>query len=225
MISPHYKQPPAWGDISIFPGDSGWHNSDRPLWLEIGPGKGDFLLQMAEKNPHITIAAIEIRHMRFCKLVQRVIERNLKNVVLLHGRAQHILPTLFAANSLERIYILFPDPWPKRRQQHKRLWNPDFFKLCHQLLKEHGSLFLASDDQAYVRHATDVLEKRQGDFWLRQSDKNFFETHYARKWKKMGRDLSYREYLKSYSDSTALSPAFAFCSDLSASFNGGGVER
>ena len=174
--------------MSIFPSHPHWNQAPH-LWLEVGPGRGDFLFAMAAQHPEITFVAIEVRHMRFSKLVRQVQEKKLGNIVLIHGMAQEAMPQLFLANSLERIYILFPDPWPKRSQSHNRLWNSDFFKLCGDLLKPDGKLFLATDVASYATEAKKSIEKTAQNWKELSTPVDFFETTYARKWKKLGREL------------------------------------
>ena|SRR3989338_5537761 len=165
--------------------------------LEIGPGRGDFLFKMAGENRDILFAAIEVRHKRFEKLVQRAGARGLDNIVFVNAPAQKIVTRFLNPESLERIYILFPDPWPKRRQGHYRLWNPSFFEDCWLLLQPGGSLYLATDDADYASQAEKHLEPRK-EKWKREPDQTeFFETYYAAKWKKLGRTLLYMQWTKS----------------------------
>src|SRR3989338_8606608 len=94
--------------------------------LEIGPGRGDFLFWLAEENPLKTVHAIEYKRKRYDKLVRRLETRGLSNVRLYLGDARTVLPVEFPDLSLERVFILFSDPWPKRRHARHRLFQETF---------------------------------------------------------------------------------------------------
>lgn len=158
--------------------------------LEIGPGRGDFLFALAQRYPDQEIAAIEIKKKRFYKLVRRVQERNLKNVSLILGDARVALPCLFSRNQLKALYMLFLDPWPKKRHAKHRLFQTYFIYDLYRVLKTSGEVTLAHDNASYLRDSCELFLEHSG---FRKGDPagrpDVFDTFYAEKWRAAGREL------------------------------------
>lgn len=161
--------------------------------LEIGPGRGDFLFWLAEQHPDKTVVAVEYKRKRFDKLARRLEKRKLGNVVLHFGDARVILPQEFADESVGEIYILYSDPWPKRRHAKHRLFQEAFVSELHRILKPEGRIFIAHDDPDYVRQIREVFYPHQNDFVFEDGG-TVFPTFYAEKWAREGR----RQYAFSY---------------------------
>ncbi|MDX1386411.1 MAG: methyltransferase domain-containing protein, partial [bacterium] len=89
--------------------------SEQKWVLEIGPGKGEFILHLAQENPKIHYLAVEYKKARFKKIAKKIEKLELENLFLVYGDARECLPRLCPENFFELIYILFPDPWPKKR--------------------------------------------------------------------------------------------------------------
>lgn len=161
--------------------------------LEVGPGNGKFILWMAASHPQKTFFALELRNMRYQNVVDKTKASNLENLVSIHGDARYCLPEIFQPNQLDEIYILFPDPWFKRRHYKHRLINEERTELFHKILKEEGKAWVATDDAHYAEHIQKVfLEKH----WDRQEGKSLFPTYFETKWKKMGRTIHYFCFVK-----------------------------
>jgi tRNA (guanine-N7-)-methyltransferase len=118
--------------------------------LEIGPGRGDLLLWCAANWPDKRLVGIELNGFRCRKLSRRIDKRGLTNVLLIKGNARIVVPRYFAAPTFERIYVLFPDPWPKERHAYQRLLSTEFLAVLADLLKPGGELVLATDWQPYA---------------------------------------------------------------------------
>jgi len=118
--------------------------------LEIGPGRGDLLLWLAAAYPAKQFVAIEMMMRRYRKLIARAEKRGLTNVQLLRGNARIIIPRYFVSPCFERIYVLFPDPWPKPRHSFQRLLSVEFLNKLASILKPSGDIVLATDWQPYA---------------------------------------------------------------------------
>ncbi len=118
--------------------------------LEIGPGRGDFLLSTAQAHPELRFVAVELGKKRHPKLVQRAQKRGITNLLLIHGDARVILPRYFESATFNSVVVLFPDPWPKRRHAFNRLLQPEFLKELARVLKPGGHLYLKSDVESYI---------------------------------------------------------------------------
>lgn len=113
--------------------------------LELGCGKGRFTCDMAEANPRVLFAAVEKVPDALVVAMERACARGLTNVRFLAKDAAD-LAEYFAPGEVSRIYINFPDPWPKKRQFKRRLTAPSFQKLCWDALKPGGEIWFKTDN-------------------------------------------------------------------------------
>lgn len=165
--------------------------ADRII-VEVGPGRGDFLFHLAQTNPDKSIVGIEIKRKRVDKLINRVENRKLNNVTIIQDDARCALPRFFVENSVDAIFINFPDPWPKRRHEKNRVLSRDFLEDCCKVLKFYGNLNITTDFAPYAETvanevaAIPLLEICYPD--------EPFPTLFAQKWTKMGRTIYYQKY-------------------------------
>lgn len=132
------------------------------LWMEIGFGAAGHLVDLAVKNPDTAIFGAEPFLNGVGKALAGIEEHNLKNLFLHHGDARDIMDTL-PDGALGRLYVLFPDPWPKTRHNKRRIINEDFLKDVYRVLKPGGTLYFASDIIDYVDWTMARLRKN-GNF-------------------------------------------------------------
>lgn len=169
--------------------------------LEIGPGYGDFLFYLANKNPDKAIYGIEIKGKRFDYLVKKKTSINLPNVKLILADAFDAIPHLFKNNSISSIHINFPDPWPKRKHAKYRLMQNEFIELIIAKLKKSGTLYFTTDHKDY----SDEVYKRIGNYsrlnpvynGIQTESPESYPTFFFQKWKKMGKTIYYQKYAKS----------------------------
>ena len=166
-------------------------------FLEIGPGRGDFLLALAEQYSDRRVVAVELAKKRYYKLIPRIEKRGINNITLIQAAAQIAIPRLFVQGTFERVYVLFPDPWPKDRHAPHRLLNADFLTMLAGLLTETGSFFFATDFKAYaewvVENLNDVpLLEPLGNPFTKQTDiEDYFPSFFEQKWRNEGREIFY----------------------------------
>jgi tRNA (guanine-N7-)-methyltransferase len=156
-----------------------------PRFLEIGPGRGDFLFHLATENPLATVVGVEVKPGRCEKLAVRREKRALANVELVCMEAQAFLPQC-ANGEFEKIFILFSDPWPKRRHAKNRLFQERLVAELLRVLEPGGRVYVAHDDPKYVAQIRDVFRKFAASF-AHKEDGIEFTTFYADKWRKEGR--------------------------------------
>lgn len=170
--------------------------------LEIGPGRGDLLMELASQNPQKKIIAIELGKKRFLHLIPHLEKKELTNVYLIHGDARVILPRYFKENSFETAFVLFPDPWPKRKHEFRRLLNQEFLWLLTHQLKQNGILCLATDDHAYAIWIHDnlatiaTLKNSLAPLLFVSSLPELPITFFEKKWRDMGRKIFFLKYSK-----------------------------
>lgn len=135
---------------------------DAPTDIEIGSGKGKFLNELAVLRPERNILAVERspKYQRLC--CDRAARRGLENVKLVATTGEDLLFRLLAAESVETFYVLFPDPWPKKRHHKRRLIKPDVVAAVMRALARGGLLLVKSDHEAYAEVIADVLKDAPG---------------------------------------------------------------
>lgn len=122
------------------------------MWLEIGFGGGEHMIGQAARHPDIGFIGCEPFIEGMAKALGQIEDHGLTNIRLHMDDVRPIVSGL-AANTLDRVYILFPDPWPKKRQQKRRLIQPDFLSDLARVLKSGGQLRFATDVKSYADEA------------------------------------------------------------------------
>lgn len=130
------------------------------IWLEIGAGTGGFFLELAKENPDSHLVAIERCKIRSGRMIQKFLKSSLKNIQGFRGNAIPALVTGIPSESVERIYILYPCPWPKNAHRKNRWYLHTAMAHLVRILKPGGLLIWASDQEFYIREATFVSESK-----------------------------------------------------------------
>lgn len=126
-----------------------YFDSDLPLEVDLGAGKGRFLLAHAERNPDTNFLGIERMLRRIRKMGRKAGARGLRNVRLLRMEAYYATTYLIPDSSVRCYYIFFPDPWPKKRHHGNRLFSEQFMKALHRTLIPAGAIHIATDHRPY----------------------------------------------------------------------------
>jgi tRNA (guanine-N7-)-methyltransferase len=173
---------------------------ERPLELEIGFGSGEHLAAQAEANPDIGFIGCEPFLNGVVGALGHLQARQINNVRLHMGDALTVLERLPNA-SLERVYLLHPDPWPKARHAKRRMVNPGPLDLIAAKLELGGEFRLGTDDPTYCRWAMMVMNTRPDFAWMAKSASDFLtrptdwsETRYERKARRRGHEVWYFRY-------------------------------
>ena len=127
-----------------------FQNPENPIHIEIGMGKGQFLLTLAKENPSINYIGIE----RYSSVLLRALERfdndeeykDVNNIRFICMDATN-LPEVFAVGEIDKIYLNFSDPWPKARHGKRRLTSREFLARYDQILKKDGTLEFKTDNR------------------------------------------------------------------------------
>jgi len=129
----------------------------RPVELEIGTGKGTFLLARAAARPEVSFLGLE-QARAYCRYAaDRIRRAGLGNVLLLRVEAGHFFRVCLPDACLFRVHVYFPDPWPKRRHRRRRLIQPAFTAEVRRVLKPGGQLIVVTDHLDYFSQIRRVL--------------------------------------------------------------------
>ena len=127
-----------------------WHTifgNDHPIHIEIGMGKGKFLMELARQNPQINYVGIEKYSSVLLRGLQKMEEEPLENIRFIRMDAENI-SEMFDKDEVARIYLNFSDPWPKDRHAKRRLTSRQFFARYDQILKKDGVVEFKTDNAA-----------------------------------------------------------------------------
>lgn len=125
--------------------------------LEIGFGRGEFLVEMAAKSPDVAFVGVEVSFKRVLKMARRLARSGLRNIRLVEGRGQVFVEQACLPGSVEAIWVNFSDPWPKDRHRNRRLFQPAFVASVARALAPGGCLHVATDDSRYAEQIASVL--------------------------------------------------------------------
>ncbi|WP_264738801.1 tRNA (guanosine(46)-N7)-methyltransferase TrmB [Cytobacillus firmus] len=121
-------------------------DKDQPLHIEIGTGKGRFITGMAKVNPDTNYIGIELAESVIVTALDRIIEDELPNVKLLNVNAND-LRDYFEKGEVNRVYLNFSDPWPKKRHAKRRLTYRSFLEIYEDILGDKGEIHFKTDNQ------------------------------------------------------------------------------
>lgn len=139
-----------------------WHqeffHNDRPIVLELGCGKGEYTVALAEHDPSRNYIGIDIKGARMWRGAKTVTERGLKNAGFLRTRIEFI-NSLFAEGEVDELWITFPDPQLKSRRAKKRLTSPLFLSYYSRFLRPDGWINLKTDSKHLYAYTAEVIRE------------------------------------------------------------------
>ncbi len=173
---------------------------ENSMIVEVGFGRGEFLLALAAESPKIAFVGIEISFKRTLKMARKVARAGLRNVRLLEGRAEVALRELFKMGQVGGIWINFSDPWPKVRHAHRRVVQRKFVSDVASRLASGGGLYVATDDVPYAHQISEVLEaepsleNRYAPWPFLPNVQGQPQTGYEQQWRAEGRPMHFFAY-------------------------------
>jgi tRNA (guanine-N7-)-methyltransferase len=131
--------------------------NSSPVVLEIGSGKGRFLIRSAGEHPGRNFLGIEKSLHYYRVIVDRVRRSGLTNIRIINFDAYPVLWRMLPDGSIAEVHIYFPDPWPRRREQKRRMVRPEVARELHRILEPGGSGVYVTDHEQYFHSAMPVL--------------------------------------------------------------------
>ncbi|HPR18343.1 MAG TPA: tRNA (guanosine(46)-N7)-methyltransferase TrmB [Candidatus Cloacimonadota bacterium] len=174
----------------------------HPVHLEIGSGRGEFLVHQAQENPEINFVAIELKEKRIKTILRQLDAETHKNVRLMKLYVDAKVTSILPAESFQMIYIIHPDPWPKRRHHSRRLIQQNFIDVLWKLLLPAGRIRLSTDHTGYADWIVNEFSRRP-DFvsvyengFTCDPPENHFETFFEKVKRKEGFPPYFMEFEK-----------------------------
>ena len=165
----------------------------NPIYLEIGMGKGKFLLEHANHNPNINYIGLEKFDSVIVQAVEKISLSRLSNIKLINEDATKILE-FFDQKEIQKIYLNFSDPWPKNRHEKRRLTHKNFLKKYESILN--GDLEMKTDNQTFFEYSLISFNQEQWkfldlslDLHHRSVDETIISTEYEERFIKKGNQI------------------------------------
>ena len=142
-----------WNDL--------FHNNN-PINLELGMGRGDFIINMALKYPNINFIGLELNESQTATAASRLTDKNIKNLKLICCDAKEIVDIF--GKEIDTIYLTFSEPWPKAHDESKRFTHISYLKLYDRIFKKHKHIILKTDNKGFFAYSLETLSQYWYEF-------------------------------------------------------------
>ncbi len=173
-----------------------------PVVLEIGFGRAELLVDLAQQRPDASFLGVEVSRKRVAKAGRRVERAELANVRLVHATAEFLLERVLPESCIAECWINFPDPWPKKRHWKRRLFQSGLLAQLVRVLEPGAALHVATDHAGYAEWidealaAVSELENRNAPAPWSDKRPARRETGFESQWLAEGRRIAYFEYFR-----------------------------
>ena len=182
--------------------------NNNPIVLELGCGKGEYTLALADKNPEKNFIGVDIKGARFWRGAKTALENSMNNVGFLRTQIE-LINECFDINEVDEIWITFPDPQIKYTRTKHRLTNQDFLKKYHEILKPNGIVHLKTDSEFMHGYTLGLLHGENHEILYAHHDvynnkqhspkevietQTFYESQYLKK----GKAITYVKFRINY---------------------------
>lgn len=130
----------------------GNHN---PIYLELGTGRGEFIIQMAKKYPEYNFIGLELNESQIATAAKKLERENIKNLKLIKDDARNIV-SIFG-KEIDTIYLTFSEPWPKKRDERNRFTHESYLKLYDRIFKKNKHIILKTDNKGLFAYSLETL--------------------------------------------------------------------
>jgi tRNA (guanine-N7-)-methyltransferase len=144
----------------------------RDIWLEIGFGGGEHLAVQAECHPTVSLIGCEVFEPGIATLLAHIERRHIANIRIFVDDARLMLAAL-PPSSIDRVFILFPDPWPKLRHEKRRLLSRETLDALAVIMRDGAELRLATDDDNYLSWMLERVTDHPSFEWLARSSRDW----------------------------------------------------
>lgn len=186
---------PGWEAPSLF-------GNSKSVVIEYCSGNGAWIVEKAKSNPQNNWVAVEKRFDRVRKIWSKIKNEHLDNLVVFCGEGFRMTQEYFPSGAVDRVYINFPDPWPKKRHAKHRIVQRPFVEQISRILKPQGVLTLVTDDAVYSEQMIEVLNMQEGmcsahpePYYVNELE-GYGTSFFDALWRDKGRVIRYHQYRK-----------------------------
>ena len=175
--------------------------NDLPLTLEVGIGKGDFIIANAKANSDYLHIGVELNTSIFAIAMKKVVTDGVSNIRMLNAKALD-LPNFIKENSVSKLYLNFSDPWPKSRHEDRRLTSPEFLTMYHNILNDDGCVIFKTDNREFFDYSVEMFKEHNWDIedlnynYPFTNNKDDVPTEYERKFRALGTPINFIKVTK-----------------------------
>ena len=131
--------------------------NNNPIYLELGMGRGEMLVKLAEKNPKINYIGLELYPSQMVSATKNLSSKNLKNIKLICADAANLLD--FFGKEIDTIYLTFSEPWPKEQDKKRRFTHENYLKLYDRIFKKNKHIILKTDNKGLFAYSLETLSQ------------------------------------------------------------------
>ena len=174
-------------------------NNSNPIYIEIGMGKGKFIIKNAIENPNINYIGIEMYDSVILRAVEKTNDLELNNLYLIRMDAR-LINDIFN-KEIDLIYLNFSDPWPKERHAKRRLTSPIFLERYDSIFKNSKHIIMKTDNKDLFNYSVESLKEygyniNDISYDLHKDKNNIITTEYEDKFTNMGIKINYLDAIK-----------------------------
>ncbi|MBP9842063.1 MAG: tRNA (guanosine(46)-N7)-methyltransferase TrmB [Simkaniaceae bacterium] len=160
--------------------------------IEFCSGNGEWIISKASQHPEVQWIAVEMDFHRARKIYSKRMNLGLNNLLVVCGMAQPFVQYYLQEGSIDRIYINFPDPWPKARHAKHRIVQAPFTAEMKRILKKEGTATLVTDDPTYHEQ----MKEEMGRYFIQKpwEGEDYGTSWFERLWREKGREIHYLRY-------------------------------
>ena len=176
----------------------------NPIILELGCGKGEYTIGLAQRYPEKNFIGVDIKGNRIWTGAKTAIEKNMNNVAFIRTRIDFI-EACFAEHEIDQIWITFPDPQPQKTRERNRLTNPMFINRYKHILKKEGVIHLKTDNKPFYDYTMEIVAEQKlklldntNDLYADTSQRDealtTIKTYYEKKFSDLGFKIYYLKF-------------------------------
>ena len=136
---------------------SDFFSNKNPIHLELGTGRGEFIIQMAKKYPEYNFIGLELNESQIATAAKKLERENIKNLKLIKDDARNII-NIFG-KEIDTIYLTFSEPWPKKRDEKNRFTHESYLKLYDRIFKKDKHIILKTDNKGLFAYSLETLSQ------------------------------------------------------------------
>ena len=144
---------------------------NKVIILDVGCGEGEFIVELASRHPGKEFLGVEIKYGRIIKCLRRTKLNGLSNLKFALCDATIFIEKILPSNSLNKVFINNPDPWPKEKHQKNKLIRASFLKALYSKMKRKGALYIKTDSREYFEKIKEDIKKTK--FSIDRTKNNF----------------------------------------------------